>query len=366
MSVLDVDIKGRAGSFEIETAFSAGPGVTALFGPSGAGKSTLLKMIAGTARPLSGRIVAAGRTLYDSAAGIDLPPERRGIGFVFQEARLFPHLSVRRNLTYARWAGRRRGTRPFDEVVALLGIGDRLDNAPATLSGGERQRVAIGRALLADPALLLMDEPLSSLDKARRAEILPYLEAIRAEAGIPIVYVSHETAEVAQLADTVVLIEAGRVTAVGPAAAMLARLSLAAGSDASEAATLLEGRVIETDPAYHTATIALDGGQLELTGDGFAEGMIVRLRVRAADVAIASVAHDGLSIRNQLPCLVGEVRRDGAFAMVTLHLGEQRLIARITAKSADMLNLAPGRKAYALLKAVSVEMARVERREMPG
>ncbi|EKF17017.1 molybdenum ABC transporter ATP-binding protein [Nitratireductor pacificus] len=366
MSALEVDIRGRAGSFEIETAFSAGPGVTALFGPSGAGKSTLLKMIAGTARPRSGRIVVAGSTLYDSAAGIDLPPERRGVGFVFQEARLFPHLSVRRNLTYARWAGRRRGTRAFDEVVALLGIGDRLDSAPATLSGGERQRVAIGRALLADPALLLMDEPLSSLDKARRGEILPYLEAIRTEAGIPILYVSHETAEVAQLADTVVLVDKGRVAGVGPAAAMLARFSLAAGSDASEAATLIEGRVTGIDPAYHTAVVSLETGRLELTGNGFAEGMVVRLRVRAADVAIASAPHDGLSIRNQLPCTVGALHRDGAFAMVTLHLGEQRLIARITAKSADMLDLAPGREAYALLKAVSVEMARIERQTTGG
>ncbi|WP_295806277.1 molybdenum ABC transporter ATP-binding protein [uncultured Nitratireductor sp.] len=361
MTVLDVDIKGLAGSFEIETAFQAGAGVTALFGPSGAGKSTLLKMIAGTARPQSGRIVAGGRTLFDSATGTNLPPEKRGIGFVFQDARLFPHLSVRKNLTYARWAGRRPVSRAFDEVVALLGLETRLDAAPATLSGGERQRVAIGRALLADPALLLMDEPLSSLDKARRNEILPYLEAIRTEAGIPILYVSHETSEVARLADTVVLIENGRVSDSGPAATILARLGLSAGTASEDAGVILEGHVTETDPAYHTAIITLDEDRIELTGDGFAVGMTVRLHVRAGDVAIANAPHDGLSIRNQLLATVEEIRRDGAFAMVALALGGQRLLARITAKSSDDLALRPGTRVYALLKAVSVEMARLER-----
>ncbi|MCR4264980.1 molybdenum ABC transporter ATP-binding protein [Nitratireductor sp. ZSWI3] len=360
MTAFDIDIKGRAGSFAIDAAFRAELGVTAIFGASGAGKSTLLKMIAGTARPSSGRIVVAGKTLYDSVSGIDLPPERRGIGFVFQDARLFPHLSVRKNLTYARWAGRRPASRPFGEVVSLLGLENRLDSDPATLSGGERQRVAIGRALLADPSLLLMDEPLSSLDKARRREILPYLEAIRTETGIPVLYVSHETAEIARLADTVVVLEDGRVIDSGPAATVLARLSLATGGDTEEAATLIEGRVTAVDPAYQTATVALDGGSIELTGTGFNAGTIVRLRVRATDVAIATQPHDGLSIRNQLSCRIDELRREGAHAMVVLDLGGQRLIARITAKSADALELAPGGRAIALLKAVSVEMARVE------
>ncbi|MFC5585234.1 molybdenum ABC transporter ATP-binding protein [Nitratireductor kimnyeongensis] len=361
MTMLDVDIRGCAGRFEIETAFQAGAGVTALFGPSGAGKSTLLKMIAGTARPQSGRIMAGGRTLFDAATGTNLPPEKRGIGFVFQDARLFPHLSVLKNLTYARWAGRRPASRAFDEVVALLGLEQRLDAAPATLSGGERQRVAIGRALLADPALLLMDEPLSSLDKARRAEILPYLEAIRTEAGIPILYVSHETSEVARLADTVVLIENGRVADSGPAAAMLARLGLAAGGDPDEAGVILEGCITAIDPAYQTAVIALGNDRIELTGNGFAPGMTVRLRVRAGDVAIANAPHDGLSIRNQLPVTVEKIRREGAFAIIALGFGGQQLLARITAKSADALDLQPGSRVHALLKAVSVEMARIEK-----
>ena len=224
----------------------------------------------------------------------------------------------------------------------------------------ERLRVAIGRALLADPALLLMDEPLSSLDKARRNEILPYLEAIRTEAGIPILYVSHETSEVARLADTVVLIENGRVSDSGPAAAILARLGLAAGGDPDEAGVILEGRITDVDPAYHTAVIALDDDRIELTGNGFAPGMTVRLRVRAGDVAIANAPHDGLSIRNQLPAIVEEIRRDGAFATVALGFGGQQLLARITAKSADALGLQPGSRVHALLKAVSVEMARIE------
>ncbi len=201
----------------MEADFAADWGVTALFGHSGAGKTTLLKMIAGTLRPESGRIAVGDFTLFDAERGINLPPEKRRIGYVFQEARLFPHMSVKRNLTYARWAGRRQATRSFDEVVALLGIGHLLDRRPSTLSGGERQRVAIGRALLSDPALLLLDEPLSSLDHARRQEILPFIERLRDESHVPIVYVSHEIDEVARLADQIVLLSAGRVTASGAA-----------------------------------------------------------------------------------------------------------------------------------------------------
>lgn len=360
MSALDVEIEGRAGSFAIEAAFSAGSGITALFGPSGAGKTTILKMIAGMVRPHSGRIVADGRTLFDSAAGIDLSPPARRVGFVFQDGRLFPHLSVRSNLTYARWAGRRRAVRPLDEVVALLGLEAHLERLPATLSGGERQRVAIGRALLSDPALLLMDEPLSSLDRARRAEILPYLEMIRAQTRIPILYVSHETGEVARLADTVVLVDGGRVSAVGAAATVLGAYGFAHGLDESEASALIEGRVVETDADYATATVTVDGGRIELTGQGFPVGSRLRLRVRASDVAIATAPHDGLSIRNQIPCAVEDIRSEGAYAIVALALGGQRLLARITRKSATMLALAPGMRVIALLKAVSVDSARMD------
>lgn len=355
MDALEVDIAGRAGNFVVEARFRAPPGVTALYGPSGAGKSTILKMIAGLARPQSGRIVAGGRVLFDARAGIDLPARARGIGFVFQEDRLFPHLSVHRNLTYARWAGRRAARRDVAEVVALLGLEAHLDRLPATLSGGERQRVAIGRALLAEPEILLMDEPLSSLDRQRRAEILPYLEAVANETRIPVLYVSHETDEVARLADRVVALEAGRVRAVGTPAQILAP------SGDGEAVALLEGRVSGIDPRYETATVDLGGATVELGAPGLPLGGRVRLKVRAGDVAIATHRHEGLSIRNQLECTVEQVVPRGTAVEITLALGRQRLFSRITRQSAEALALGPGRRVVALVKAVSVEQARLMR-----
>ena len=354
MTVLDVDISGRRGSFTVRAQFRAEPGVTALFGRSGAGKSTILKMMAGTARPDSGRIAAGSRVLFDSEARIDLPARKRGIGFVFQEDRLFPHLTVRHTLTYGRWAGRRRARRPLEEIVALLGLEAHVDRYPDTLSGGERQRVAIGRALLSEPEILLMDEPLSSLDRERRAEILPYLEAVAAEAHIPIIYVSHETDEVARLADRVVAIDEGRVRAIGTAAEILGD----AGEDGGPVA-ILEGRVTGHDETYGTAIVALGGGTIELSERGLPAGALLRLRIRASDVALATTPHEGLSIRNQLPCVVQAVALEGPFARVMLSFGSERIISRITAKSADALALQPGKPVTALIKAVSVEPARL-------
>ncbi|TXN60485.1 molybdenum ABC transporter ATP-binding protein, partial [Methylobacterium sp. WL6] len=224
---LDVAVALRRGAFTLDAAFAAGAGLTALFGRSGSGKTTLIDLIAGLSRPDRGRIVVAGETLVDTDRRIALPVHRRRIGLVFQDARLFPHLSVRSNLGYGRFfAGRRAERAEHDAVVDMLGIGHLLDRQPAGLSGGERQRVAIGRALLARPRLLLMDEPLAALDEARKGEILPYIERLRDEAGIPIVYVSHAVGEVARLANTVVVLEAGRVAAAGPAEAILRRADL--------------------------------------------------------------------------------------------------------------------------------------------
>jgi molybdate transport system ATP-binding protein len=365
MGVLNASVTGEAGAFRLAADFEAGSGITALFGHSGAGKTTILKMIAGMTKPKTGRIVAAGHVLFDSAARIDLPPQRRQVGFVFQDGRLFPHLSVRRNLTYARWAGRREATRPFAEVVALLGLEKHLDRSPATLSGGERQRVAIGRALLSGPAILLMDEPLSSLDQARRLDILPYIEAIRDETRIPIVYVSHEVDEVARLADTVVVLEQGRMLAAGPAAEIFGRLDLGDTLGRQEAGALVEGVVSAVEPEYGVALIDAGGARLELVGEGFSAGEAVRLRIRARDVALAKKAQVGHSIRNQLPCVVEEiVKADPAFVEVALRLGSQRLRSRITRKSADEMGLTPGQAVVALLKAVSVER-RVARHRRP-
>ncbi|MDR0253553.1 MAG: molybdenum ABC transporter ATP-binding protein, partial [Brucellaceae bacterium] len=214
-NALDLNVKGGNGGFRVEAAFRAETGVTALFGASGAGKTTLLRMIAGTLRPEEGRIAIGNLVLFDSAKNINLKPEERRIGYVYQDARLFPHLNVLRNLTYAQWAGKRKPERKLEEITELLGIGALLQRKPHQLSGGEKQRVAIGRALLSAPRLLLLDEPLSSLDHARRQEILPYLERLRDESGLPIVFVSHEVDEVARLADTLVLLERGRVRESG-------------------------------------------------------------------------------------------------------------------------------------------------------
>src|SRR5882757_5750511 len=213
---IDIDIGAARGAFALDVAFRADGGLTALFGRSGAGKSTVIAAVAGLIRPDRGRIAIAGATLFDAAAGVFVPPHRRRIGLVFQDAQLLPHLSVRQNLGYGRWFAPKSAPRlDFDLVTEVLGIAPLLARRPASLSGGERQRVAIGRALLAAPRILLMDEPLASLDAPRKREILPLIERLRDEFAIPILYVSHAVEEVGRLATQVVLIEAGQVKAVG-------------------------------------------------------------------------------------------------------------------------------------------------------
>jgi molybdate transport system ATP-binding protein len=356
MSGLAVSITGRNGRFPVEADFAADWGVTALFGHSGAGKTTLLKMIAGTLRPESGHIAVGDFTLFDAEKGINLPPEKRRIGYVFQEARLFPHMSVKRNLTYARWAGHRQATRSFDEVVALLGIDHLLDRRPSTLSGGERQRVAIGRALLSDPALLLLDEPLSSLDHARRQEILPFIERLRDESHVPIVYVSHEIDEVARLADAIVLLSAGRVTASGAAADVFPLID----AEGEGGGVLLEGMVSSYDERYKLAEIDLGGASFQLSDAGLKQNMHVRLRVRARDVSIARKAPEKISIRNVLPVTVTAITMDdGPNAYVSLDFQGRRLGARLTRRSVDELALRSGDHVVALVKAVSVDRAAI-------
>ncbi len=215
--MLEVDFEHRLGAFELDIHFRTGLGLTALFGRSGAGKTSIVNAIAGLIRPANGRIVVGGSVLTDTESGIRAPVHKRRVGYVFQEARLFPHLTVRQNLLFGRWFGPRSAPwAQLDDVVDLLGIGSLLDRRPVRLSGGEKQRVAIGRALLANPLLLLMDEPLASLDGRLKDEILPYIERLRDQANVPIVYVSHAVSEVTRLASTIVLISDGRVRAVGP------------------------------------------------------------------------------------------------------------------------------------------------------
>ena len=356
---LSVNVAMTRGAFSLDVAFEAGAGLTALFGRSGSGKSTLIHLIAGLARPDRGRIAVDSRVLVDRAARIDLAAHRRRIACVFQDARLLPHLSVRRNLGYGRFFAGRRGAQGGPDtgaVVEMLGIGHLLERMPAGLSGGEKQRVAIGRALLARPSLLLMDEPLAALDEARKAEILPFVERLRDEAGVPIVYVSHALAEVARLASTVVVLEAGRVAAAGPAEAILRRPDLFPEREA-EAGSLLEMVVEGHDDALGLSRLAGTAGRLAVPRLPLAVGRTVRVKVAARDVLVATRRPEGLSARNLLSGRIARLVELGPAVMVEIACGEAIVAARITAASARDLRLAEGQEVHALVKSVAFDPA---------
>lgn len=355
--MLEVDIGRPLGALDLRAAFTAPPGVTALFGRSGSGKTSIVNCIAGLLRPARGRIRVDGRCLFDSERRIDVPRHRRRIGYVFQEARLFPHLAVRANLLYGRWfAGRRQEAIALEEVVDLLGIGHLLGRRPGMLSGGERQRVAIGRALLASPQLLLMDEPLASLDHERKQEILPYLDRLKSEGRVPIVYVSHAIDEVARLADTLVLVSAGSVAAAGPVSELMARLDLGPLVGRTEAGSLLTGTVVGQHRSYQLTELMVRGQPLLVPRIDEPAGTPVRLRVRARDVAVATKVPEDLSIRNQLFGRIAAIRPEpGPFAELSIDLGGELLRARLTRHAVDELGLVPGRPVVALIKAVAIE-----------
>jgi len=355
---LVVEARQRLGTFTLDAAFTAEGGVTALFGRSGSGKTSLVRIVAGLARPDAGRVVLAGDVLVDTARGIFVPAHRRRFGYVFQEARLFPHMTVRQNLDYGRWFAPKgaRAENPA-RIVDLLGIGDLLKRRPANLSGGEKQRVAIGRALLSAPRLLLMDEPLAALDEERKAEILPYLERLRDEVGIPIVYVSHSVAEVARIADRVVLMKDGRVETVGPASEVLSTPRLVSAAERREAGSVLSGRIEAGEAAHGLATVRLEGGlPLFVPAAGLSAGETVRLRIPARDVMVATVRPEGLSALNILEGTVEAVEPDGeGMTSLVLSCGGDRIRARITAFSAARLGLVPGLPVYAVIKTVALE-----------
>ncbi|WP_421857152.1 molybdenum ABC transporter ATP-binding protein [Oricola sp.] len=370
MTDLLVEIDTRVGNFSLQGSFAATAGITAVFGKSGAGKSTLLRTVAGLIRPQRAVIRIGDRLLDDTAAGIHLPARQRRIGFVFQDDRLFPHLSVRRNILYG--AGRHGASdgAEMQHVIALLGIGDLLSRRPQSLSGGERKRVAIARALLSGPELLLMDEPLASLDHARRARIMPYLERIRDEAHIPILYVSHEIDEVARLADTLVILSDGKIVESGAAADLFARLDLGPALGRHEASVLLEGMVSGHDRDYALIQVDVDGRRVLLAGgddaNELAIGTPVRLRVRARDVALSLAAQPDISMRNQLPMTIDYIRQEaGAHAEVRGRLGRQFLRARVTRKTVDDLALQEGMQVWALIKTISFDRRLVQPRPGP-
>jgi len=343
--MLEVDFRRDFPGLALEVAFQAPVGVTALFGPSGCGKTTTINAVAGLLRPDSGRIALDGRVLYDATT--DLPPQARRIGYVFQDARLFPHLTVAANLRYpARW--RRGAARDFDRIVEMLALGPLLKRRPATLSGGERQRTAIGRALLSDPALLVLDEPLAALDDARKAEIMPWLERLRDEIHLPMLYVSHSVPEVLRLANTVVLMDRGRVGHAGPLAEILADPALAPRLGAREAGALIRARVEGTEPDG-MIRVATAAGPMLLPGP-LPQGAEMRLRILAQEVILARHVPQGLSALNVLPVRV--TRIDGG--LVQLAAGDERMLAQVTERSVKALELQPGLVCHAIVKSVSV------------
>ncbi len=357
--MLELSVRKQLGHFAFAAeATLPSAGVVALFGRSGAGKTTLVNMLAGLLSPDSGRIAVAGRVLFDSAAGIDLPPERRRIGYVFQEGRLFPHLDVRANLLY----GHRRipqAERIFKlpEIVDLLGIGHLLGRRPANLSGGEKQRVAIGRALLSNPRLLLLDEPLAALDAARKAEILPFIERLRDELGLPIVYVSHDPTEVLRLADRILLLEQGRVAAAGPVSEVFGRPELQRLIGAEEAGTVLSAVVAGRDETYGLTRLSFgEGGSLIVPEMEAASGSALRLRIRARDVSLARGKPVEISVLNNLQARIVAIHpAEGPYRDVEMQTAGVPLWARITARSVAELQLAIGQEVYAMVKAVSID-----------
>jgi molybdate transport system ATP-binding protein len=355
--MLSVAVTHRLGTFTLDAAFEAAGGLTALFGRSGAGKTSLVNIIGGLLRPDRGRVVINGRVLIDTAQRVFVPRHRRRVGYVFQEPRLFPHLTVRQNLLYGRWftptAERRESLEP---VIELLGLGALLDRGPALLSGGEKQRVAIGRALLASPQLLLMDEPLASLDETRKSEILPYIERLRDENRVPIVYVSHSVPEVTRLATTMVLLSDGKVAATGALSDIMGRVDLVPLTGRYEAGAVLEMRVAAHDEAYQLTTLRSAAGELRVPRIDIGIGATLRVRVRARDVVLGLKAPEELSALNVLSGRIAEIGTfDGPVVDVRVDLNGETLLARVTRLTIDRLGLAHGRPVFAIIKTVAID-----------
>jgi molybdate transport system ATP-binding protein len=353
--MLQVAVARRRPGFALEATFSAPtPGVIALFGRSGSGKTTLVNIISGLLAPDAGSVRLDDDILTDTQAGIAVPVERRRIGYVFQDPRLFPHLNVSANLNYgARRARSAKRVVEFDEVLALLGLEPLLARRSHQLSGGERQRVALGRALLAQPRLLLLDEPLASIDVARREEVLPYLEALRDRLAIPMVYVSHQFEEVLQLATHMVLLEAGKVLAQGSVNALSLHPELQAIVGPDLVGAVLDGIVTRVESGHGSAELAVGGGTLQVSLKGAVLGARLRLQVLARDVILAVQPVQGLSVRNALPGTVAAVSTDELGALVTMNVGGATVLARITLSALQALRLRPGDAAWTLFKAVS-------------
>ena len=348
--MLLVDVGLKLADFSLEAAFTAPNGVTAVFGASGSGKSSLISALAGALRPQRGHISLNGQTLFEARTGLNAPMEKRGVGLVWQEARLFPHLTVRDNLTYgARRAAGRAVRAKFDPVVEALGLGALLARRPALLSGGERQRVALGRALLSQPNLLLLDEPMASLDQQRRAELCSFISRLAALYPLPVILVTHSLEEVVRLADQVLVLEAGRIIASGSLGEVAARTPVLAARE--DLAVALDGVV---GPG---GVVATEAGPIQLADRSHPAGGSVRLQIRARDVLLAKegVALDGLSARNVVAAHILDLtdRADGT-VLVRLAAGGAVLLCLVTRDALQVLGLGPGVAVQAVFKSAAL------------
>ena len=357
---IELDLRLSHGeAFQLAVQASVpGTGITGIFGASGSGKTTLLRCLAGLQAGVTGRLTINGETWHDT--GYSLPAHRRPVGYVFQEANLFPHLTAGQNLDYARKRADGQGAAIADaDLLALLAIKPLLDRKPAALSGGERQRVAIARALLINPSVLLMDEPLAALDAPRKREILPYLEALHRELDIPVLYVTHSLEELARLADHVLVMDQGRVVEQGALTEVLSQLDsrLQTGDDSG---AVLTGQVCERDRRWHLVKVAFPGGELWVKDSGDVDGDSLRLRILARDVSISLSEDTRSSIVNRLPCRVQEVAADSdeAMASLSLQVGDasaaSMLVARVSQRSVHELGLKPGLPVWAQIKSVAI------------
>lgn len=351
--MIKLDVQKRLGDFTLDAQFVAPAGVTAIFGRSGSGKTTLINAIAGLLTPDAGTIALNGRTLF--GVGTNVPTAKRNVGYVFQDARLFPHMTVGKNLTYG-------GNHDFDRIVDLLGLASLLARRPTALSGGEKQRVALGRALMSKPDVLLLDEPLAALDSARKAEVLPYLERLRDTGGPPMIYVSHAMSEVARLATHLVVLDAGRVVQSGPLGDVLAHPASMPLLGVRDAGAVIIGAVTGYDTDDQLTHLSFDAGHISLPGHIGQIGQSIRLRIPAQDIILAGAAPVAISARNVLPVTITALEQGrGPGVAVGLQAGQARLLARITKASLREMNLSVGDQVFAIIKATAVAPENVGR-----
>jgi molybdate transport system ATP-binding protein len=354
--MIEIAVRHDFAGFSLDAALCIErPGITALFGPSGAGKTTLTNAVAGIFHPREGRIVVDGRILLDTASGTCVAPRARHIGYVFQDARLFPHMSVENNLRFGwRRAAVKATPDEFAHVLDLLGLEPLLARRPARLSGGEKSRVALGRALLAAPELLLLDEPLAALDAARKADILPYLERLRDEAKLPMIYVTHSLDEVMRLADDLILLKGGRVAAQGRVFDLLPDLEFAAAAGAPPVGAVFPA-IVRAQGDDGLTTLAFGGGALAVGCLDRPIGSHLRVRLRAEDIMLALQEPKAISANNILPATVTSVQQHETDVDVQLLCGEVKLVSRITRASLARLGIVPGTKVFAIVKSVTVD-----------